>query len=279
MSTSFIQHLPEYSKARPGNEWSSSFPPGSNAPNGGAGFIEAQHLAKEYVNEDVVTPVLHDLNFKIAESEFVAIMGPSGSGKSTLMHILGFLDRPSAGSFFFLGEDTSAFDDAKLAQIRNERIGFVFQAFFLLPRTTVLENVKLPMFYSQTKKNADEQAARALEAVGLKHRLQYFTNQISGGEKQRVAIARALVNDPAVIFADEPTGNLDSKSGNTVLRILQGLNDGGRTIILVTHEMDTARHAKRLIRLKDGKIISDEAILDRVRASLDSELEKHKNAV
>jgi putative ABC transport system ATP-binding protein len=236
-------------------------------------LIDIQDLKKSYESEGVVTPALHNVNFSIAEGEFVAIMGPSGSGKSTLMHILGFLDRPTSGRYFFEGKDTTGFSDEELAHIRNERVGFVFQAFNLLARTTVLDNVKLPLLYG-TKRNQDELAKKALEAVGLGHRMQYYTNQISGGEKQRVAIARALVTSPAVIFADEPTGNLDSKSGNTVMQILQKLNDEGRTIILVTHEMDTAEHAKRLIRVRDGDIISDEKIASRRIAKLDGELAK-----
>lgn len=236
-------------------------------------LINISDLQKDYESEGVVTPVLHNLNFKIDQGEFVAIMGPSGSGKSTLMHILSFLDRPTGGLYEFDGQDTKDFDDNYLAQLRNERIGFVFQSFNLLPRTTVLDNVKLPLIYSQ-KKNHDQLAKKALEAVGLSHRLAYYTNQISGGEKQRVAIARALVCDPAVIFADEPTGNLDSKSGNTVMYILQQLNAEGRTIILVTHETDTANHAKRIIRIKDGQLLSDEKVKNRTIAEADKELIK-----
>jgi putative ABC transport system ATP-binding protein len=238
-------------------------------------LIRVQNLTKDYTNDGAITSVLHGLNFFIEPGEFVAIMGPSGSGKSTLMHILGFLDRPTTGLFEFENQDTSTFDDDRLANIRNERIGFVFQSFNLLARTTVLENVKLPLIYS-FKKNQDELAKKALESVGLAHRLDYLTNQISGGEKQRVAIARALVNNPAVIFADEPTGNLDSKSGNTVMKILQSLNELGHTIILVTHELDTAQHAKRLIKIRDGQIVSDERVNDRKLATDDGELTKQK---
>ncbi len=236
-------------------------------------LIRVENLKKDYVNEDVVTSVLHGVSFNIEQGEFVAIMGPSGSGKSTLMHVLSFLDRPTAGLFEFKGKDTKIFPDEYLASLRNEEIGFVFQSFNLLARTTVLDNVKLPLIYSK-KKNHDELAKKALDSVGLSHRLNFYTNQISGGEKQRVAIARALVCDPAVIFADEPTGNLDSKSGNIVMEILQRLNNQGRTIILVTHEQDTANHAKRIIRVRDGRLISDEQVKNRTIASPDKELVK-----
>ena len=236
-------------------------------------LINVVNLKKDYDSDGVITPVLHDLSFKVAPGEFVAIMGPSGSGKSTLMHILSFLDRPTSGLYEFDGQDTKNFDDRYLAKLRNERVGFVFQSFNLLPRTTVLDNVKLPLIYSQ-KTNHDQLAKKALESVGLSHRLDYYTNQISGGEKQRVAIARALVCDPAVIFADEPTGNLDSKSGNTVMHILQQLNNQGHTIILVTHETDTANHAKRIIRIRDGNLISDEPVKNRTIARIDKDLIK-----
>ena len=236
-------------------------------------LINVENLIKDYVNEGVATPVLHGINFSMEKGEFVAIMGPSGSGKSTLMHILSFLDRPTSGLYEFEGQDTKNFSKDYLAELRNNRIGFVFQSFNLLPRTTVLDNVKLPLLYSN-KPNHDDLAKAALADVGLSHRLDFYTNQISGGEKQRVAIARALVCDPSVIFADEPTGNLDSKSGNGVLSILQELNDKGRSIILVTHEQDTANHAKRIIRIKDGKIIDDEKVKERTIASVDGDLKK-----
>jgi putative ABC transport system ATP-binding protein len=236
-------------------------------------LIKIENITKDYINEEVVTSVLKGVSFNIEQGEFVAIMGPSGSGKSTLMHILSFLDRLSTGKYEFEGRDITGFDDDYLAELRNERIGFVFQSFNLLARTTVLDNVKLPLIYSK-KKNHDELAKAALEAVGLSHRLEFFTNQISGGEKQRVAIARALVCDPAVIFADEPTGNLDSKSGNIVMQILQKLNNQGRTIILVTHEQNTANHAKRILRIKDGFLVSDEKVVNRNIAEGERELIK-----
>jgi len=228
-------------------------------------LIQLQNLYKEYCTDEVKTPVLFDINLEIKAGEFVSIMGPSGSGKSTLMHILGFLDRLTTGKYFLEGADVTGFDDKKLAQIRNEKIGFVFQSFNLLPRTTVLENVKLPLQYRPglKEKEKNKMAEDALLAVGLEHRMNFFSNQLSGGEKQRVAIARALVTDPAVIFADEPTGNLDSKSGLQIMEILDKLNKAGKTIILVTHETNTASFAHRIISLKDGKIVSDRKVEER----------------
>ena len=225
-------------------------------------LIELKNIVKNYVNGDVVTRVLHDINLGIEEGEFIAIMGPSGSGKSTLMHTIGFLDRPTSGEYLFDGEDTKKFTDDELAKIRNERIGFVFQSFNLLPRTTVLDNVMLPLLYNHKMKGEMHKAKEALKSVGLEERMSYMSNQISGGQKQRVAIARALVCDPKVIFADEPTGNLDSKSGSTVMHILEKLNKEGRTIILVTHDKNIALHAKRIVMISDGEITSDKKVPD-----------------
>ncbi len=236
-------------------------------------LIELKNIIKDYDNGGVITQVLRGINLSVDEGEFVAIMGPSGSGKSTLMHTIGFLDRPTSGSYYFDGEDTNNFTDDDLAHIRNKRIGFVFQSFNLLPRTTVLDNVMLPLSYSNSKKNHEARAKLALEAVGLGDRLDFMSNQISGGQKQRVAIARALVCDPKVIFADEPTGNLDSKSGRAVMNILDKLNKEGKTIILVTHDINVALHAKRIVTISDGEIISDKQISSTDRVHSKSEID------
>lgn len=234
--------------------------------------IDIRDIHKEYRSGDVVTSILHGVSFHVNAGEFIAIMGPSGSGKSTLMHILSFLDTPTSGAYLFNGTAVEKKTDDELAKIRNESVGFVFQSFNLLPRTTVAENVRLPLIYS-SQTNIDQKVRDAVEAVGLSHRINHTSNQLSGGEKQRVAIARALVNNPDVIFADEPTGNLDSASGNQILRILQSLNDAGRTIIMVTHELDTAKHAKRIIQIRDGIIVSDTTNTDQ-RFARDGALKK-----
>jgi len=237
-------------------------------------LIQVENLCKTYDNEGVKTTALCGATFTVKNGEFLSIMGPSGSGKSTLMQLLGLLDKPTGGKYVFEGEDTTTFDDDKLANFRNKKIGFVFQAFNLLPRTTVFENVELPLLYDEKPDNANEEKVlAALQAVGMEHRKNYFSNQLSGGEKQRVAIARALVNNPDVVFADEPTGNLDSRSGIRVMEILQKLNNDGHTIILVTHETYTAEHAKRIIYLKDGEIVADDPVKNR-RIAKDGELLK-----
>lgn len=227
-------------------------------------LIKIDTLSKTYQSEGVETKALVGASFTIKPGEFVAIMGPSGSGKSTLMQILGLLDRASGGEYKLLDVDVTTKSDDELALLRNEKIGFVFQAFNLLPRTTVFENVELPLLYrASVPKDAREKVLSALRSVSMEHRAEYFSNQLSGGEKQRVAIARALVNDPDIIFADEPTGNLDSKSGIQVMKILQTLNKAGKTIILVTHETATAEHAERILRMHDGAIVSDEPVTHR----------------
>ncbi len=221
-------------------------------------IIEVKALEKTY-RDEIETVALRGLDFSIEKGEFISIMGPSGSGKSTLLHILGFLDRPTDGKYFFEDKNMNDYSDEELAIIRNKKMGFVFQAFNLLPKTSVLENVKLPLLYSDTKESHwNDIALKAIESVGISHRVSHEPAQLSGGEKQRVAIARALVNNPSVIFADEPTGNLDSMSGGQVMEILEKLHEEGHTIILVTHETYTAEYAHRLIKIKDGLVESDE---------------------
>jgi putative ABC transport system ATP-binding protein len=235
-------------------------------------MITLKNISKVYDTENgTPTTALDDINLQIDAGEFVAIMGPSGSGKSTMMHVLGLLDKPTSGTYKFDGRIVNHQDDDALATLRNEKIGFVFQSFNLLPRTSVIDNVRLPLQYVRTKipANIETKIQKALEAVGMGHRVNHLSNQLSGGEKQRVAIARALINDPKVIFADEPTGNLDSKSGQQIMAILQKLNDEGRTIILVTHESFAAEAAKRIIKLKDGRLVSDELVKNRVIAARD----------
>lgn len=222
-------------------------------------MIECKNITKTYKGVSVETKALKNISFTIKDGEFVAIMGPSGSGKSTLMHILGCLDIPTSGQFLFGGKDVSKLSDDELADIRREKIGFVFQSFNLLPRATVIRNVVLPLILSNIHRDKREEIAKeCLKKVGLDEaHFDHLSNQLSGGQMQRVAIARALTNNPALILADEPTGNLDSKTGELVLDTFKKLNQQGRTIILITHEKYIAEHAKRIISLKDGEIIED----------------------
>jgi len=223
-------------------------------------MIVCENITKIYKNGDIETVALKNISLKINEGEFVAIMGPSGSGKSTLMHILGCLDSPTSGKYFLDGEDVSKLNDEELAEIRNKKIGFVFQAFNLLPRTTVLRNVELPLIYAGiSPKQREERAKQALKDSAFPDKFWYhYSNQLSGGMMQRVAIARSLVNNPKIILADEPTGNLDTKTGEIVLETFQTLNQKqGRTIVLITHEPYIAEHAERIIRIRDGELVDD----------------------
>ncbi|MCX5682006.1 MAG: ATP-binding cassette domain-containing protein, partial [Candidatus Omnitrophica bacterium] len=219
-------------------------------------MIELKHVTKTYRMGSQEVRALQDVSLKITSGEFVAIMGPSGSGKSTLMHILGLLDRLDSGENYLGKKKLNSFRDDELAAIRNRLVGFVFQQFHLLPRMTALENAELPLIYAG-KRHLKVQAKQRIEEVGLASRIHHRPNELSGGQQQRVAIARSLVNDPLIIFADEPTGNLDSKSKDEIIGILKGLNEKGKTIIMVTHENEMAVHAKRVIRMLDGKVISD----------------------
>ena len=220
--------------------------------------IDIQGITKTYVNGKLSVPVLHGIDLQVNKGEFVSIMGPSGSGKSTFMNILGCLDRPTTGSYCLNGDEVATLSDDELAFVRNKQIGFVFQSFNLLTKLTAVENVALPMIYAgMNKKERNERAAALLSSVGLGDRMDHLPSELSGGQRQRVAIARALANNPAIIMADEPTGNLDSKSTIDVMNIFRGLYDEGRTIILVTHEPEIATYASRNVVLRDGLIVED----------------------
>ena len=222
-------------------------------------MIAVENLSKTYDSGTLSVSALREVSFQIKKGEFVAIMGPSGSGKSTLMNMLGCLDLPTTGSYHLEEVDIGSLKPNQLAEIRNRRIGFVFQSFNLLPRATALENTELPLLYGRVA-NSREIAMQALDRVGLKHRAQHKPTELSGGEKQRVAIARALVNKPAIILADEPTGNLDSVTGEGIMSLFHELNDEAVTLILVTHETEIAQQAKRIIQMKDGRIVKDQAV-------------------
>jgi putative ABC transport system ATP-binding protein len=232
-------------------------------------IIEISNLRKDYHIGEVTVHALRGVNMKITEGEFVAIMGVSGSGKSTMLNILGCLDKPSSGDYFLDGVDVKTMDKDETARLRNKKLGFVFQAYNLLARTTALENVELPLFYNPLMKSRErkELALNALEAVGLKDRMHHMPNQLSGGQQQRVAIARSLVNNPVLILADEPTGNLDTRTSFEIMELFQVLNEKGRTIVYVTHELDIARFATRNIIFRDGKIQRENIVTDRLSAT------------
>jgi putative ABC transport system ATP-binding protein len=234
------------------------------AGGGGRALISCRRLGKNYRVGEMVIPALSDVSLDIAAGELVAIMGPSGSGKSTLMHLIGALDVPSAGKLVIDGRNVGELSTDELADLRNETIGFVFQQFNLLPRTAALDNVKLPLLYARRRRaDADARARACLEQVDLADRLDHQPSQLSGGEQQRVAIARALVNEPKILLADEPTGALDTQTSDSIMRLLRRLNDGGITVVLVTHEPDVAAHAGRVVRLRDGRVVEEDWVAER----------------
>ena len=222
-------------------------------------IIEVKNLYKDYYAGELVVPVLKDISFSVEKGEYLAIMGPSGSGKSTLMNLLGLLDRPTAGEYYLAGANTQGLNDNQLARMRNEKIGFVFQRFHLLPRDTALQNVMLPLTYAGVPaKQRKERAIEALERVGLSDRLDFKPNQLSGGQSQRVAIARAMVTAPEILLADEPTGALDSENGEQIMELFEMLNREGVTVVMITHEREIAGHAKRLLFMHDGRLSESE---------------------
>ncbi len=222
-------------------------------------LISIQHLNKTYIMGAEKVEALKDVSVNIEKNEYVALMGPSGSGKSTLMNLLGCLDSPTSGQYWLNGIEVSTMDDSELAEVRNKQIGFVFQTFNLLPRLSALENVALPLVYAgYSKEERLEKARKTLESVGLGDRVMHKPNELSGGQRQRVAIARALVNDPAIILADEPTGNLDTKTSHEIMALFEQIHQAGNTVIIVTHEQDIAQHAHRIVRLRDGLVESDQ---------------------
>lgn len=234
-------------------------------------LIEVSDVEKVFRTGTIQVAALRGVNLTVEDGEFVSIMGPSGSGKSTLMHILGCLDRTTSGRYVLDGIDVAELDDDDLANVRNEKLGFVFQAYNLLPRTTALANTELPLLYGRRRGERRQRALQALQRVGLQERLQHVPSELSGGEQQRVAIARALVNDPRILLADEPTGNLDSRTGEEILGLLQDLNGRGTTVVMVTHDEHVAAHTQRIVRLLDGKVERDELVAEPIGAGPASE--------
>jgi putative ABC transport system ATP-binding protein len=245
--------------------------------------IKLEDVHKTYQTGEVEVKAVRGVTLEVETGEFVALMGASGSGKSTMMNIIGCLDRPTSGTYFLDGVDVSQLDRDELADLRNQKIGFVFQGFNLLSRTSALENVELPMLYTRDHRNGDnmrERALKALETVGLANRADHTPNQLSGGQQQRVAIARALANQPALLLADEPTGNLDSQTGVEIMGVFQKLNDQGITIVMVTHELDIAHYTKRMVVMRDGKVVGDTPVTDRLLAENElSRLRQEQKAV